>query len=300
MTGPDTAVRIHRWLTYVVTHRSVRITIETHAATKAQAMEDAGHLIAKVGLPGVIHSTRRVPDYRDGRAEGQLDDHDWVQLDRAAAGSVSGIEDWPHLRVAIQKVLGYRQVIETLHQVASPSGIAAIAGTVAPPPPHPVLGGVKLDGLDKGLTIGDAATAPSNRNPPQCPNCGNYSKPTDPAHNSKREWTCTKPSCGYMFSVPLARPADHIAVIQPLYNNQEPIEDQLAKVRTIYSYACFVHACRHINRRSGPLPDDATCEKCGASLQGSTTEHPESIRSNAPGTGCSPDVPPPAAPGSNP
>jgi len=37
----------------------------------------------------------------------ELTEHDWVQIEQAAAGCVSGTSDeWPHLRLAIEKVTG--------------------------------------------------------------------------------------------------------------------------------------------------------------------------------------------------
>lgn len=249
-------------------------------------------------------------------ATGPLTKEDWLQFEMAASGCTSGIANWPWLKQAIQRVLGYRQAIETLHAAASlPTGIPALPGgemlvlygddlvvNHVPPPPG-------------GLQIGDAATAPSSRIP-ACPNCGSPSTPTDPKHNSKREWTCTKESCGYMFSVP--RQPD--AFYQPLYTNDRPIADQVANIRG--QYACFDHKCRHLNVRRVPLAEDATCDRCGKSLVANDSirvcatcgqndhtsgksanqlcihcgaklpEHPVNVRSQAPGTGHSPDTSP--------
>ncbi len=219
---------------------------------------------------------------RGQHADGPLTSEDWLQFEMAASGCTSGISNWPWLKRAIQRVLGYRQVIETLHQVASPSGIAAIAGTIAPPPPHPMLGGV----------------VPTN--PPQCPNCGNYSKPTDPALNSKREWTCTKESCGYMFSVPAV--FDH---------NGEQSRHIPRPPPGHATYACFKHECRHFNVKPCPLPDDASCDKCGMSLLAKScirvctncgqNDHSEGKHANTLCAHCGKLLPDSiAAPGSNP
>ena len=39
----------------------------------------------------------------------ELTDHDWLQLEMAAAGCTSGIGNWPHLREAVRKVVAARR-----------------------------------------------------------------------------------------------------------------------------------------------------------------------------------------------
>ena len=45
------------------------------------------------------------------RATGPLIDHDWTQLEMAASGCTAGIERWPALRAAIQKVVAQRAAL---------------------------------------------------------------------------------------------------------------------------------------------------------------------------------------------
>lgn len=42
-----------------------------------------------------------------------LTEHDWLQIEMAASGCISGTSDeWPHLRQAIEKLPGYESTFE--------------------------------------------------------------------------------------------------------------------------------------------------------------------------------------------
>ena len=57
------------------------------------------------GMQGMSRPAKPTGNQRNERLA--LTSHDWLQIEQAAAGCVSGTsDDWPDLRVAIEKVTG--------------------------------------------------------------------------------------------------------------------------------------------------------------------------------------------------
>lgn len=192
-------------------------------------------------------------------ASGPLTDTDWDQLDMAARGATSGIENWPWLRAAIQKVMSIKGYISTLpacpksayafvntllgqargmaaahereHMVQEFDAARALLVPLMPALPTPTDADINALPVPPPCVIGSHANTlgkPGSRI--SCPNCR--------CNHAYEDHTCI--ACGA----------------------------ELHPAPTIRHYLCLNSSCRHDNMLKRVVVPEDRCTKCGQPLDG--------------------------------